>query len=124
MGKVDPDKIPFLERSLDNRAAIIPMGEEGDIVAVASKKGRFALETELAKAGFIKMNLPEDFRGVPAEALAALETSYNEAKEKAEALDEKRKANAERISPLWIGMYSSVKLGQALKKVEKKARRH
>lgn len=120
LGKVDPDKIPFLERSLDNRAAIIPMGDQGDIVAVASKKGRFALETELAKAGFIKMNLPEDFRGVPADALAALEASYEEAKEKTAAMDEKRKADAELISPLWVGMYSSVKLGQALKKVEKK----
>ena len=120
LGKVDPDKIPFLERSLDTRAAIIPMGDEGDIVAVASKKGRFALETELAKVGFIKMNVPEDFRGVPAEALAALETSYEEAKEKTTAMDERRKADAERIFPLWVGMYSSVKLGQALKKVEKK----
>ena len=120
LGKVDPEKIPALDRSLDDRAAIIPMDNAGSIVAVASRKGRFALETELAKAGFVKMNMPPDFRGVPADALSALQTSYEEAKENVAALEARRKTEADRISPAWIVMLSSVKLGRALKRVEKK----
>ncbi|MHB0896755.1 MAG: V-type ATP synthase subunit I [Spirochaetales bacterium] len=120
LGKVDPDKIPALDRALDDRAAIIPLDDSGSIVAVASRKGRFALETELAKAGFVRMNIPPDFRGVPADALIALQTSYEEAKENLAALESRRKAEAERVSPAWIAMLSSVKLGRALKKVEKK----
>ncbi len=118
IGKVDPDRIPLLAGALDARAAIIPLDDEGSIIAVASRRGRFTLETELAKAGFVKADLPPDFKGVPANALAAIEASYEGAKKRLAALAEMKEEEARRFAASWAEMLSSVKLGKALKKVE------
>ncbi|HWR11583.1 MAG TPA: V-type ATPase 116kDa subunit family protein [Rectinemataceae bacterium] len=118
IGKVNPDRIPLLAGALDARAAIIPLDDEGSIIAVASRRGRFALETELAKAGFVKADLPPDFKGVPANALAAIEASYEVAKKRLAALAEMKEEEARRFAASWAEMLSSVKLGRALKKVE------
>lgn len=118
IGRVDPEKLPLLERSLDGRAAIIPLDGQGTVIAVSSRKGRFALETELAKVGFTRISLPEDFRGVPADALAALEASYETAKGDLAGLAAEKADEARRFSSIWNEMLSSVKLGRALKKVE------
>ena len=120
IGTVDPEKLTLLERSLEDRAAIIPLDDAGAIIAIASKKGRFALETELAKAGFAKINLPADFRGVPANALGAIEASYGAAVERLKALEERRADEAKQFASSWVEMLSSVKLGRALKKVERR----
>ena len=120
IGTVDPLKLPALEKALDNRAAIIPLDDSGKIIAVASRKGRFALETELARVGFVKMNLSPDFRGLPSDALAALEKAYGSAKLRMDALSEIKEEKSRQISEAWIRMVSSVKLGRALKKVERR----
>ncbi len=118
IGKVSPDRIPLLSGTLDARAAIIPLDDEGSIIAIASRRGRFTLETELAKAGFVKADLPPDFKGVPAEALTAIEASYEGAKRRLAALTEMKEEEAIRSAARWSQMLSSVKLGRALKKVE------
>jgi len=120
IGTVDPARLPALEKALDNRAAIIPLDDSGKIIAVASRKGRFALETELARVGFVKMNLSPEFRGVPSDALAALEKAYGSAKLRMEALAEIRKEKSGQTAEAWVRMVSSVKLGRALKKVERR----
>jgi len=118
IGRVDPDRIPLLAGALDARAAIIPLDDEGSIIAVASRRGRFTLETELVKAGFVKADLPPDFKGVPANAMAAIEASYEGAKKRLAALAEMKEEEARRFAASWAEMLSSVKLGKALKKVE------
>ncbi|MFZ3110384.1 MAG: V-type ATPase 116kDa subunit family protein [Rectinemataceae bacterium] len=118
IGKVNPDRIPLLAGALDARAAIIPLDDEGSIIAVASRRGRFTLETELTKAGFVKADLPPDFKGVPANALAAIEASYEGAKKRLAAIAGMKEEEARRFAASWAEMLSSVKLGRALKKVE------
>jgi len=120
IGTVDPSRLPVLEKALDNRAVIIPLDDSGKIIAVASRKGRFALETELARVGFQKMNFSPDFRGVPSEALAALEKTFEAAKIHMDELVERKKEKAKQLSEVWIRMVSSVKLGRALKRVERR----
>jgi V/A-type H+/Na+-transporting ATPase subunit I len=120
IGSVDPSRLPALEKALDNRAVIIPLDNSGKIIAVASRKGRFALETELARVGFQKVSFSPDFRGVPTEALAALEKAYDSAKLRIDELLAIKKEKAEQLSAVWISMVSSVKLGRALKRVERR----
>jgi V/A-type H+-transporting ATPase subunit I len=120
IGKVDARKLPYLVSALGDRAVILPLDDDGSIIAVASRKGRFALETELAKAGFARAGMPADFRGVPASALAAIEASLDEAARSLAASTAKRKAAAVQYEAEWREMTASAKLGRALKRVERR----
>ena len=120
IGKVDARKLPYLASALEDRAVILPLDDEGSIIAVASRKGRFALETELAKAGFEKAGMPADFRGVPASAIAAIEASLEEAARGLAISAAKRKETAGHYAARWREMLASAKLGRALKRVERR----
>ncbi len=73
IGKIDPKVIDELKFAVGARAVIVPLGGDNSrILAAASKKGRFALDTELKKFGFVNMEVPKDFKGVPDEVLATL----------------------------------------------------
>jgi len=76
VGRLDPRIQPELKKRLGERAAIIPLeGEEkGDrILAASSRKGRFALDSELKNLAFEPIAIPKDYQGVPDELLKGLE---------------------------------------------------
>jgi len=57
------------EKELGDRAVVLPYTTpfgDSKVVAVSSKKGRWALETALEKRGFRRDNLPEEERDAPA----------------------------------------------------------
>ena len=92
IGKLDPESIEPLSRALGDRAAVVPLGEDRTrVLAASSKKGRFALDSELKRFGFIPLEVPKDFTGVPDDVLASLD---RQAEDAARALgliaDEKR----------------------------------
>jgi V/A-type H+-transporting ATPase subunit I len=73
VGRLDSKAQEEVKRSLVDRAVIIPLGEEGErILAAASRRGRFALDSELKKAGFIPIAIPEGYQGIPTELLGGL----------------------------------------------------
>jgi V/A-type H+-transporting ATPase subunit I len=80
VGRLDAKGQEGVRESLAGRAVIIPLGEgkdggQGDrVLAAASRKGRFALDSELKKFSFVPITIPEGFQGVPEELLAGLET--------------------------------------------------
>ncbi|MDR1099556.1 MAG: V-type ATP synthase subunit I [Treponema sp.] len=80
IGRLDPKGQAGLREALGDRAVIIPLGAgknggPGDrILAAASRKGRFALDSELKKFSFTPITIPEGFQGVPKELLVGLET--------------------------------------------------
>jgi len=120
VGTLPKDKLRALEESLGTRAVFIPLDSEDTILAASSRKGRFALETELNKAGFEKKTPPEGVQGVPAEAVAALERAYGAERLRLESLLGDKKALADTYGALWQASYSSVRLKQALILVEHK----
>jgi V/A-type H+-transporting ATPase subunit I len=75
VGRLDPRRQPEIRKNLADRAVIIPLGTaEGDrVLAAASRKGRFALDSELKKADFVPIGIPMDYKGIPAELLSGLE---------------------------------------------------
>jgi V/A-type H+-transporting ATPase subunit I len=84
VGRLDPKKQANLRETLGDRAVIIPLGpaanEDGQaaaagdrILAAASRKGRFALDSELKKYSFTPIVIPEGYKGVPTELLSGLE---------------------------------------------------
>ncbi|GHV87293.1 hypothetical protein AGMMS50255_5890 [Spirochaetia bacterium] len=74
VGRMENKKQALLRENLGDRAVIIPLGDGGDrILAAASRKGRFALDSELKRLGFSPIAIPEGFKGIPDELLAGLE---------------------------------------------------
>ncbi|GAB6393111.1 MAG: V/A type ATP synthase; V/A-type H+/Na+-transporting ATPase subunit I [Treponematales bacterium] len=94
VGRLDPKRQGELAQALDNRAVVIPLdGRDGGdrVLAAASRKGRFALDSELQRLDFAPIKIPEGYKGVPRELLAGLEERLGEA-ETALAETAKRKA--------------------------------
>jgi V/A-type H+-transporting ATPase subunit I len=76
IGRLDPGRQEELRNTLADRAVIIPLGSgaSGDrVLAAASRKGRFALDSELKRQSFVPIAVPEGYKGVPGELLSGLE---------------------------------------------------
>jgi V/A-type H+-transporting ATPase subunit I len=72
VGRLDPRLHERLKENLADRAVIIPLDDTGRILAAASRKGRFALDSALKKTPFTPIAIPEGYKGVPADLLAGL----------------------------------------------------
>ena len=79
IGKIDPAVFEELKFACGERAVIVPLGEDKTrILAASSKKGRFALDTELKRFGFVGLEIPSDFKGIPDDVLESLKNQCSE----------------------------------------------
>jgi len=69
IGRLDPKALGQLRENMGNRAVIISLDDNDKILAASSKKGRFALDTQLKKAQFEPIEIPQKYLGIPAEIL-------------------------------------------------------
>ncbi|GHU81040.1 hypothetical protein FACS189468_2600 [Spirochaetia bacterium] len=74
VGRLDPKIQNQIRENLADRAVIIPLDSGGRVLAAASRKGRFALDSELKKSAFVPIVIPEGYKGVPADLLLGLES--------------------------------------------------
>ncbi|MDR3312030.1 MAG: ATPase, partial [Spirochaetaceae bacterium] len=96
IGRVDPERLENLKFAVGEHGAIVALGEDKSrIIAVSSKKGRFSLDTELKKAGFVPIEIAKDFQGIPAEALDRLRQQTAKAQEAFEQVTAARRKFAE-----------------------------
>ncbi|MCL2443406.1 MAG: V-type ATP synthase subunit I [Treponema sp.] len=72
IGRLDPKGVNELKEALGNRSIIIPLNTDNLILAACSKKGRFALDTQLKKVFFEPVNIHDNYRGVPAEMMKSM----------------------------------------------------
>ena len=72
VGRLDRRRQEELRTNLADRAVIIPLDDTGRILAAASRKGRFALDSALKKTAFTPIEIPEGYKGVPADLLNGL----------------------------------------------------
>jgi V/A-type H+-transporting ATPase subunit I len=97
IGRLDRAKQREVQKSLADRAVIIPLGsgtagDGGDrIVVAASRKGRFALDSELKKQSFVPITVPEGYQGVPAEIISGLESRLTDAERELRNIAEHKK---------------------------------
>ena len=59
-------------QALGKRALVLPLDKPGSFMALAPKKGRWALDSELTRREFQPVQFPADRKGVPADMLAAI----------------------------------------------------
>jgi V/A-type H+/Na+-transporting ATPase subunit I len=104
VGRLDPKVQVDLKETLGERAVIIPLGGEGSdrLLAASSRKGRFALDSELKKTAFKPISIPEGYQGVPAELLEGLEGRLKIAEKELEEIEnEKTKMRDESQAALY-----------------------
>ncbi|MBD5407093.1 MAG: ATPase [Treponema sp.] len=96
LGKIPAENINALKESLGSEAVIISLGNDTSrIMAVSSKKGRFSLDTELKRFGFVNMEIPHDFKGIPEDALTSLRLKRDDAQRTLAVLEEEKRNFAE-----------------------------
>ena len=92
IGQIDPQNYDRIVEETGGRAVVVPLGEDRSRILVAtSKKGRFSVDSKLKEAGFVNMEIPHDFKGVPDDVLAGLEKQKNECEKKVQLLEEEKK---------------------------------
>ncbi|MGP1438593.1 MAG: V-type ATP synthase subunit I [Treponema sp.] len=112
VGRINPSSLDSLNFSVGNRALIIPINEDGSkIVAASSKKGRFALDTELKKVDFVPLEIPKNFKGMPSDILDALTNNIKEQRKKIEELKEKTTNYAASKGKIVIELLKKMSLG-------------
>ena len=96
VGRLDPRRQEELKANLSDRAVIIPL-DSGDagaaggrVLAAASRKGRFALDSELKRLDFVPIAIPEGFKGIPSELLSGLELRLKVAVKDLEDIDSRK----------------------------------
>ena len=115
IGKIDPAVFDELKFAVGQRAVIVPLGDDKTrILAASSKKGRFALDTELKKFGFVQMEIPKDFKGIPDEVLASLKAQRDEEKIKIREIETERANFTETHSEKILRLLASFSLGAQL----------
>ena len=101
IGSVAPERLAGLTAKLARRALLLPLNKPGHFIAVTPKKGRWALDSELARAEFQPTQFPEGMTGVAADMLAALATESSSVQSALKSLDEsKARMRAEKAGEL------------------------
>ncbi len=91
IGKISPDNFDELKFAVGEHAVIIPLGDDKSrILAASSKKARFSLDSELKNFGFVPLEIPEQFKGVPDGVLESLKNQIEETEKKCKNLEEEK----------------------------------
>lgn len=118
IGKIDPSLFDELKFAVGERGVIVPLGEDRTrILAAASKKGRFALDSELKRFGFIPLEVPEGFKGVPADVLEGLKRQNDESLQAIRSLATEKKRYAENTAADLVRLLEAFSLGAQVRRV-------
>lgn len=120
IGKIAPENYEMLKESLLDNAVVIPLGDDKSRVIVASsKKGRFAMDTELKRCGFIQLDVPEDFQGVPEDVLASMQREKLEAENELEELKVEKNNFAETHKAMLINLLGTFAISKQISEVQR-----
>ncbi|QNL97130.1 V-type ATP synthase subunit I [Treponema sp. Marseille-Q4132] len=121
IGKIDPTLFEALKDAVGERAVVIPLGNDNSrILAASSKKGRFALDTELKKFNFVNMEIPQDFKGIPDDVLVGLKNEKSVAAQKVAAMEKERSNFAETHREKLLALLGAFSIGMQIQDVESK----
>ena len=111
VGYLDSNVRSEFKKQMGERAILIPLGEGEDnrVIAASTRKGRFALDSELKKYSFQEIILPEDFHGIPDELLDGiqkqidvLETKLNDISVEKERMKNKIQKSLEKLGLIML----------------------
>lgn len=121
IGKIDPAVLDDLIFNVGQRAVVIPLGQDRTrILAASSKKGRFALDSELRRYGFTPLEIPKDFKGIPDDVLEGMKKQTEEEKHKLDLLVEERKNYAQTHKAELLHLLRCFSIGAQVQTVQSK----
>jgi V/A-type H+-transporting ATPase subunit I len=120
LGRLDLKAQEQVRRNLADRAVIISLGEGERILAAASRRGRFALDSELKRAGFIAIAIPEGYQGIPPELLEGLENRLAAAKLELEKIQKDKQDLARESGPRLRSLTASYLMAAAVEQLKEK----
>lgn len=121
IGKIDPAIFDQLKFAVGDRAAIIPLGDDKSrVLAASSKKGRFALDTELKRFGFVGMEVPKDFKGIPDDVLEGLKKQVEEVETQIRLCVDARNNYSETHKSIILSLLCAFSIGMQVQTVREK----
>lgn len=121
IGKIDPANFDDLQFNIGNRAVIVQLGDDKSrIMAACPKKARFALDSELKKFGFVALDVPKDFKGVPDDVLITLNGDKMASEKEVEEIQHERKNFAETHKEILYHLLQVYSVGSQVHAVENK----
>ncbi|MGI5174115.1 ATPase [Treponema sp. OMZ 840] len=121
IGKIDPAVLDDLIFNVGQRAVIMPLGEDKTrILAASSKKGRFALDSELRRYGFVPLEIPKDFKGIPDDVLEGMKEQTQEERKKLEEVIQERRNYAHTHKAELLRLLRCFSIGAQVQEVQSK----
>ncbi|MCQ2584589.1 MAG: ATPase [Treponema sp.] len=123
IGKIDPKDFDALKEAVGGNGVILSLGEDkSHVLAASSKKGRFALDTELKNFNFIEMEIPKDFNGVPDDVLESLKNKKTAADKDVEEITKERdnfaETHKEKLNKLCASFAMGTQVSEIINKLE------
>ena len=96
VGKIDASGFDEVKTQLGLKAVVVALGDDkSHILVAASKKNSAEVDLVLQKLGFVALEIPENFEGVPQDVLDGLAGQKKSAEEKYKEMEETRANFAE-----------------------------
>lgn len=120
IGKIPAEEYEDLKDSLQSNAVVVPLGDDKTRIMVASsKKGRFALDSELKNHGFIEMEVPKDFKGVPEDVLESLKKQKADSEAQLASMETEKANFTETHKDKLFALLGSFAIGVQISEIEK-----
>lgn len=120
IGKIAPENYENLKNALTDNCVVVSLGDDNSRILVASsKKGRFAMDTELNRFGFVQLEIPKDFQGVPQEVLDGLQKKITESEKKLEELNIEKANFAETHKKIFSELLGTFTIGVQIAELQK-----
>ncbi len=121
IGKISDGSFETLKEELGFRAIVARLGDNDNRIMIAcSKKSKVAVDSELKKVGFVELEVPKDFRGIPDDVLGNLKDESDKALSMLEEIRIERKNYALTHKDSIIHLLERYSVGMQLFDVESK----
>ncbi len=114
IGHIEAPALAELKPRLGAKTLLMPADEKNLVVAVTTKSGRFGLDGELAKAGFVAKAFQADFKGIPAELPAALEKELSLLEARSVEIERRRQELKAELEAEWQELAASFAVAEAI----------
>jgi len=120
VGVIDGSSFDNLKDSIGGNAVVVALGEDkSHILVAASKKSRSLVDSDLKDFGFVPLEIPEDFKGVPKDLLENLQHQKNTAKHLLDELEVEKNNFIETHKDLLLKLLKSFSIGIQIANVQK-----
>ncbi len=118
LGVIPEEKLEELTHALAERAVIVALKKQGHIVAITDRKGRWALDSELAKLDFQPLELPAQATGVPLDVMKAVESNLVQTEAALSRLEDRKRQTRESRAEMIADLREDLDLAVAVDSVK------